>query len=123
MVLGDVAVGHPAARIGDVEQDVDRLARLDEHGVLPDEVLLRSTVSGEDDEAWVALNNRIFAGHPENGNWTLEDLQARTSQPWFRADDLLMLEVDGGLAGSCWLKVQTKGDEGMVGGQGTGVNI
>src|SRR3954451_8113974 len=33
VVLGDVAVGHPEPGVGHVEQDVDRLAGLDEHGV------------------------------------------------------------------------------------------
>ena len=41
VVLGDVAVGHPAPGVGDVEQDVDGLAGADEHGVLPDQVRLR----------------------------------------------------------------------------------
>lgn len=78
-------------------------------------VVIRTFRPGEDEEAWLALNNHIFADHPENGNWTMEDLRARMAQPWFRADDVLMLEVDGTLAGFCWLKVNERGDEGMVG--------
>jgi mycothiol synthase len=78
-------------------------------------VKIRAFRPGEDDEAWLDLNNRIFAEHPENGNWTLEDLRGRMRQPWFRAEDLLMLEVDGKLAGFCWLKVEERGSEGRVG--------
>lgn len=78
-------------------------------------VTIRPFRTGADDEAWLALNNRIFAGHPENGNWTMEDFQARMAQPWFRAEDLLLLEVAGKLAGFCWLKVEQRGDEGMIG--------
>lgn len=81
----------------------------------PEGTAIRAFRPGEEDELWVSLNNRIFAGHPENGNWTLEDLQARMAQPWFRADDLLVLEVDGQLAGFCWLKVEERGEEGYVG--------
>jgi mycothiol synthase len=76
---------------------------------------LRAFRPGEDDRAWLALNNRIFAGHPENGRWTLDDLHARMAQPWFNPDDVLMLEVDGVLAGFCWVKVQERGDDGRVG--------
>jgi mycothiol synthase len=76
---------------------------------------LRAVRPGVDDEAWLALNNRIFAGHPENGQWTLDDLRARMAQPWFRADDALMLEVDGNLVGFCWLKVEERQQEGRVG--------
>ena len=70
---------------------------------------------GDDDVRWLTLNNRIFAGHPENGSWSIEDLRARRSQPWFNPDDLLMLEVRGSLAGFCWLKVEGRPDEGLVG--------
>jgi hypothetical protein len=40
VVLGDVAVRHPPAGVGDVEEDVDGLASPHQHGVLPDGVLL-----------------------------------------------------------------------------------
>ncbi len=81
----------------------------------PEGVVIRLFRPGQDDETWVAMNNRVFAGHPENGSWTLEDLHGRMAQPWFRADDLLILEVDGEVAGFCWLKVEERGDEGFVG--------
>ena len=35
VVLGDVAMRHPPSRIRDFEQDVDRLAGRDQHGVFP----------------------------------------------------------------------------------------
>ena len=76
---------------------------------------LRPVRPGVDDEAWLELNNRIFAGHRENGRWTLDDLRARMEQPWFRPDDVLMLEVDGALAGFCWLKVEERAADGRVG--------
>ena len=50
VVLGDVAVRHPAAGVGDLEQDVDRLAGADEHRVAPHEVRLDLAVAGEDEE-------------------------------------------------------------------------
>jgi mycothiol synthase len=76
---------------------------------------IRAARPGVDDEAWLALNNRIFAGHPENGRWTPEDLHARMAQSWFRPDDVLMLEIDGVLAGFCWLKIEERVPEGRVG--------
>jgi mycothiol synthase len=68
-----------------------------------------------DDETWLALNNRIFSGHPENGCWTLDDLRARLAQRWFDPEDFLVLEVDGAMAGFCWLKVEERENEGRVG--------
>jgi mycothiol synthase len=81
----------------------------------PEGATIRAFRPGADDEAVLALNNRIFAGHPENGSWTLGDFHARTEQPWFQPQDLLILEVEGGMAGFCWVKVEERGDEGRVG--------
>ena len=51
---------------------------------LPEGVRLRTFEPGSsDEEAWVALNARAFAHHPEQGAWTLEDLKRREQEPWF----------------------------------------
>jgi mycothiol synthase len=78
-------------------------------------VRVRAMRPGEDDQHWLALNNRIFAGHPENGAWTLEDLRARMAQPWFDPHDVLLLEAGDALAGFCWLKIDDRPGEGRVG--------
>jgi mycothiol synthase len=83
--------------------------------VSPEGAGIRCYRPGEDDAQWLALNNRIFSGHPENGCWTLDDLRARLSQPWFNAEDFLVLDIDGEMAGFCWLKVEERGTEGRVG--------
>jgi mycothiol synthase len=113
------ASAHLAAQLG--YAPVRRLLHLHRHVMeapMPPEApgaRVRGFLRGDDDGRWLALNNRIFAGHPENGSWTLEDLRARTAQPWFDADDLIMLELHGSLAGFCWLKVEDRRDEGRVG--------
>ena len=71
---------------------------------LPAGVHLAPFVPGRDEEAWLELNNAAFVDHPENGRWTLEVLQNRMSQPWFRAEELLMAWDGSGLVGFCWLK-------------------
>lgn len=60
---------------------------------------------GPDDEGFLEVNNAAFNGHPEQGNWTKETLEARMSEPWFDAMDLLVHEVEGQIAGFCWTKV------------------
>jgi mycothiol synthase len=76
---------------------------------LPEGVILRSFRPGEDDAAWLALNGRAFAEHPDQGRWTREDLCARVAEPWFDPDGFLLAEretADGPqLVGFHWTKV------------------
>jgi len=68
-------------------------------------VATRAFRPGVDEPAWLQVNNRAFAGHPEQGHWDREVLLERESEPWFRPDGFRVAEVDGRLAGSCWTKV------------------
>ncbi|WP_418275071.1 mycothiol synthase [Isoptericola jiangsuensis] len=74
----------------------------------PGGITLRTFRPGDDDEAWVALNARAFADHPEQGRLTVDDLHRRMAEPWFDADGLwLAQDEDGTLAGSIWTKIPT----------------
>ena len=44
-----------------------------------------------DADAWLELNARAFAGHPEQGGVTRADLDVLMAEPWFDADDFLLL--------------------------------
>lgn len=79
-----------------------------------------------DAEAWVRVNAAAFAGHPEQGSMTLDDLTALTREPWFDPADLILAfdahpEGEAGepgaasgrrLVGSTWVKT-TAGEHGV----------
>jgi mycothiol synthase len=61
---------------------------------------------GTDDAAWLALNARAFADHPEQGRLTQRDLDDRKAEAWFDPGDFLLLRDDETMIGFCWLKVE-----------------
>jgi mycothiol synthase len=74
------------------------------------ELATRPFRPGVDDGPWLEVNNRAFARHPEQGDWTPETLAARQKEPWFDADGFLLHDRDGRLAGFCWTKVHDDHD-------------
>ncbi|WP_424528982.1 mycothiol synthase [Sphaerisporangium viridialbum] len=92
---------------------------------LPEGVRLRAFEPGADEEAWLALNARAFAHHPEQGSWTRDDLALREREPWFDPDGFFLAVRPGEppsgprLAGFHWTKVHD-GDEGPGGHKAIG---
>ncbi len=84
---------------------------------LPAGVTLRWFRPGHDDQAWLRVNSRAFAHHPEQGRWTENDLRMRIAEPWFDAKGfLLAVDIEDTLLGFHWTKVHpAAGDEPAIG--------
>jgi mycothiol synthase len=81
----------------------------------PDGVRLRAFRPGEDDQAWLRVNARAFADHPEQGSMTAEDLAMRMTEPWFDAAGFIVAERSGELVGFHWTKVHSGGEHDPIG--------
>jgi mycothiol synthase len=68
-------------------------------------VSTRPFVPGVDDDAWLRVNNRAFAGHSEQGGWTLDTFCTRQQEAWFDPDGFRVHDIDGRMAAFCWTKV------------------
>ncbi|MGH3359697.1 MAG: mycothiol synthase [Nocardioidaceae bacterium] len=71
----------------------------------PDGITIRTFRPGADDAAWLELNARAFADHPEQGSMTQRDLDARTASAWFDPAGFFLAERNGDLVGFHWTKV------------------
>jgi mycothiol synthase len=84
---------------------------------LPEGVHVAAFRPGVDEQAWLRVNARAFATHPEQGRWTEQDLLLREAEPWFDpAGFLLAWRGDPGAGGTLlgfhWTKVHPPGDAG-----------
>lgn len=79
------------------------------------EYTIRTFVPGEDDAAWLELNAVAFADHPEQGQLTQADLDARMQEDWFDpAGFFLADDAQGVPVGFHWTKTPVGSSAGEV---------
>ena len=59
----------------------------------------------DDFDALLAVNNRAFSGHPDQGDRSAASFRETMAEPWFRMDGVRLHERENRLAGFCWTKI------------------
>ncbi|YAL82891.1 mycothiol synthase [Dermacoccaceae bacterium W4C1] len=104
-----------AARMRPVRElwrmELDLVANPPQLRPLPAGYSARTFRPGQDDAAWLSVNARAFAHHPEQGRMTQADLDARMAEPWFDPEGLILVTDDQGeVVASHWTKVPVPAD-------------
>ena len=83
---------------------------------VPAGIRIRAFRPGQDDAAWVQVNARAFAGHPEQGRLGGTDLRERMAEPWFDPPGFFVAERTDPdrLVGFHWTKVHDRERLGEV---------
>lgn len=83
---------------------------------VPAGVRIRTFQPGADDDAWVRVNARAFAGHPEQAGLGVGDLRERMAEQWFDPAGFFVAErMDSSrLVGFHWTKVHDRERLGEV---------
>ncbi len=68
------------------------------------DVITRAFIDSDAD-AFLAVNNRAFHWHPEQGHMSHADLSDRRAEPWYDPDGFRIHERDGQVAAFCWTKI------------------
>jgi mycothiol synthase len=66
---------------------------------------IRTFIPGLDNQAFLALNNKVFADYPDQGGWSEDDLKVRVNESWFDDKGFFVAEDSGELIGFCWTKI------------------
>ena len=66
---------------------------------------IRTFIPDLDNQAFLSLNNKVFANYPDQGGWSEDDLKVRLNETWFDQKGFFGAEDKGELIGFCWTKI------------------
>ena len=98
----------PSSDLVSLERDLHRMAAdlpIADDRPLPEGVVIRGLDVDRDRSALIEVNNRAFAGHPEQGGWTCRDLDKRLAMSWFDPCGVRIAWIDDRMAAFHWTKV------------------
>ena len=66
---------------------------------------IRTFITDFDNQAFLSLNNKVFANYPDQGGWSEDDLRVRLNETWFDKKGFFVAEDKEELIGFCWTKI------------------
>ena len=66
---------------------------------------IRTFIPDLDNQAFLSLNNKVFANYPDQGGWSEDDLRVRLNEAWFDKKGFFVAEDKEELFGFCWTKI------------------
>ena len=69
------------------------------------EYTIRTFNPTQDKDPWLALNNKIFTNHPDQGNWAVQDLENRMAENWFDPEGFFLATKGDEIIGFVWTKI------------------
>jgi mycothiol synthase len=66
---------------------------------------IRTFIPDFDNQAFLLLNNKVFANYPDQGGWSEDDIKVRLNESWFDEKGFFVAEDKGKLIGFCWTKI------------------
>ena len=69
------------------------------------EYAIRTFNPAKDKNSWLALNNKVFTSHPDQGNWALADLENRMTENWFDPEGFFLAVKGNEIVGFVWTKI------------------
>ena len=78
---------------------------------------IRTFIPDFDNQAFLSLNNKVFAEYPDQGGWSEDDLKVRVNEEWFDEKGFFVAEDKDELIGFCWTKVHGAHTHSHTGGE------
>jgi len=100
-----LAIANNFIKVRTVIQMIVDLGEIKQVGQIDSAIMIRTFLPGLDSDNWLTLNNKAFTNHPEQGNWSINDLNLRLKEDWFDEKGFFIAEKDNQIIGATWTKI------------------
>ena len=104
-VASKLAIANNFIQVRTVIQMSKSLGEITPVSEIDSAITIRTFLPGLDSDNWLTLNNKAFTNHPEQGNWSINDLNLRLKEDWFDEKGFFIAEKDNQMIGFTWTKI------------------